>query len=96
MAKHQKTTTVSDSVPFDLSGVMLELYLLQRFGPRLTMHQLVDLLQIGYSTAVRQIRTKEFPISTYMEAGNRYADFRDVAKHLTRCREEAQERAEQE
>jgi hypothetical protein len=34
-----------------------------------------------------QISANTFPVETYLDGGKRWADYRDVAAHLDRCRE---------
>ena len=74
----------------NISGVMLEMYLLYMYGPRLDMEQLAAVLRIARSTVANRICSNTFPIRTYLDVGGRYADYRDVAQHLDRCRREAE------
>lgn len=80
--------------PGSMSGFMLEMFLLQSYGPRLTVQQLIDVLQVGRTTLYRDLAAGTFPIKTYVVNGTRYADYRDVAQHLDKCRLEAQEAAQ--
>ena len=77
----------------DMSGFMLEVYLLQRYGPRLTMPVVAEVLQVSRWTVQRAISANTFQIATYIDNGARYADYRDVARYLDKCRQEAQDAA---
>lgn len=70
-------------------GMMLELYLLYTFGPRLRIEDLGELLGWSRASVFAQLAAGTFPISTYLDTSVRYADYRDVAQYLERCREEA-------
>ena len=73
-------------------SLLTEAFLLERYkSPRLTMIQLAEVLRYkSRSTIYNKINDGTFPIPTYKgENGGRYADARDVAEYLDRCREEA-------
>ena len=68
-------------------SLLTQAYLLERYGPRLNVDQLAQVLQMARQTINNQISDGSFPVPTYRAAGKRFADFRDVAKHLDECRE---------
>lgn len=63
-------------------------YLLERYGLRLSMEQLAEVLGIKVNTIYNQVSAGTFPVKTYLD-GHRYADYRDVAAHLDECRARA-------
>jgi len=60
-----------------------------RYGARLGISQLADALGIAEQTIYNQIAKKTFPITTYVDGGKRFCDYRDFAKHLDVCRDRA-------
>lgn len=70
-------------------SLLTQAYLLERYGPRLTVEQLAEALQIGKSTIHNRIGKETFEIPTYLDCNTRFADVRDVATYLDACRERA-------
>lgn len=68
---------------------MLQAYLLDKYGPRLDMEQLGEVLGRDQKTILNQISANCFSVPTYIDGRKRWADFRDVAEHLERCRSAA-------
>lgn len=68
-------------------SLLTQAYLLEKYGPRLNVDQLAQVLQMARQTINNQISDGSFPVATYRAAGKRFADYRDVAKHLDECRE---------
>lgn len=58
-----------------------------KFGLRLGVEQLAEVLGITKGAIYNQLSAGEFPVKTYLDGGRRYADYRDVASHLDKCRE---------
>lgn len=58
-----------------------------KFGLRLGVEQLAEVLGISKGAVYNQLSAGEFPVKTYLDGGRRYADYRDVASHLDKCRE---------
>lgn len=70
-------------------SLMTQAHLLDRYGPRLNMDQLAEVL--GYtskSTVYNKITAGTLEVKTYVDGG-RWADYRDVAEFLDRLRETA-------
>lgn len=65
-------------------------YLLDKYGPRLTMQELAEVLGIAHGTLRNRLSAGTLKVRTYYDGGTRYADFRDVAEYLDRCREPTQ------
>jgi predicted DNA-binding transcriptional regulator AlpA len=70
-------------------SLFAQAYIIERYGLRLNMAQLADLLGVKRRTILNRISAGTFPIPTYLDGAMRYADHRDVAEHLDRCRAEA-------
>lgn len=68
-------------------SLMTQGYLLEKYGPRLSVDDLCSVLGLTKSTINNQISAQAFPIPTYREFGRRWADYRDVDAYLERCRE---------
>lgn len=60
--------------------------LFDRYGPRLNMDQLSDMMQIAPTTLYNQISAGSCPVKTYREGKARFADVRDVAEYLDQVR----------
>lgn len=58
-----------------------------KYGLRLGVEQLADVLSISKGAVYNQLSAGEFPVKTYLDGGRRYADYRDVAEHLDKCRQ---------
>lgn len=69
-------------------SLLTQAYLLEKYGPRLTMDQLAEVLGIAVNTIYNQASAGTFKVPTYLD-GRRYADYRDVAQHLDDCRQAA-------
>lgn len=70
-------------------SVLMQFLVAEKYGPRLNMDQLAELLGIARGTLHNQVSAGKFPIATYLDQGRRWADCRDVAAHLDACRERA-------
>lgn len=68
-------------------SLMTQAWILDKYGPRLSVEQLAEILCISRSTINNQICQNVFPVATYREVGKRWADYRDVDAYLDRCRE---------
>jgi hypothetical protein len=68
-------------------------FIFERYGPRLSVAELAELLKLARGTILNQISAERFPIATYVDAGQRWADYRDVAAHFDACRGRAREAA---
>lgn len=61
---------------------LLQAYLLDRYGPRLTVAQLAEAIGMPVGTVRNRISDGTLGVRTYKDAGRRWADFRDVATYL--------------
>lgn len=69
-------------------SLLTQAYLIEKYGPRLSMKQLAEVLGITVNTLYNQRTSGTLAVPTY-EDGQRWADYRDVAKHLDDCRARA-------
>jgi hypothetical protein len=70
-------------------SLLTQAYLLDTFGPRLTIDQIAQVLGLKAGTIYNQVSAQTFPVRTYVEGGKRFADYRDLAEYLDVCRERA-------
>ena len=68
---------------------MTQAWLMDKFGPRLSVDNLAQVLGMARSTINNQISEGNFPVPTYRDNGKRWADYRDVDAYLDKCREAA-------
>lgn len=76
-----------------MSSIFMQAIVAERYGPRLNIEQLAEALGMAKGTINNQVSAGTFPIPTYVDAGRRWADCRDVAAHLDACRERARKAA---
>lgn len=67
------------------------LYLMDRYGPRMKMEQLAEVLGLTPHTLLQRIARADLGIATYVDGKMRYADTRDVAEYLDFKRAEARQ-----
>lgn len=72
-----------------MSSLFTSMLLVEKYGRRMTMEQLAAELGITRGSIYNQISAGTFQLPTYMDAGKRWADCRDVAAHFDACRERA-------
>lgn len=68
-------------------SLMTQAWLLDKYGPRLNVDQMAEVLGIAKATVNNQIYEGAFPVATYRDANKRWADYRDIDAYLDRCRE---------
>lgn len=64
-------------------------YLIERYGPRLTIPQLAEVLGCAEKTLRNRLSEGKVDMPVYNDNGVRCADYRDVAQYLDECRERA-------
>jgi hypothetical protein len=74
-------------------SLLTRAYILEKFGPRMTMGQLATLLAMSEGTIRNQVSAETFPIPTYKEGAARYAAYDAVAEYLDEMSKKARERA---
>ncbi len=65
-------------------------YLLEKYGLRLSIPQVAEVLQVSESNVVNKLAEKRFPIPSYRD-GKVWFDYRDVAEYMDKMREMALE-----
>ena len=72
-----------------MSSLVTQAFIVERYGIRLSVDQLAAVLGLSKGAVYNQISAGTLPVKTYLDAGKRWADYRDVAEHLDACREQA-------
>lgn len=70
-------------------SLLNQAYLIEKFGPRMNIEQMADVMGIAQATIYNQISAGRFPIKTYVEGKSRFADVRDVSEYFDQCRSRA-------
>lgn len=67
-------------------SLITQAFIVERYGLRLNVDQLAEVLGISKGAIYNQISAGTCPVRTYIDGGKRWADYRDVATHLDECR----------
>jgi predicted DNA-binding transcriptional regulator AlpA len=70
-------------------SLITQVMVAEKYGLRLNMEQLAEVLGLAKGTVYNQTSRGECPVKTYVDCGKRWADFRDVAEYFDRVREQA-------
>lgn len=70
-------------------SLITQAFVVERYGLRLDMKQLAEVLGIKPGTLANWISAGACPVKTYLDGGKRWADYQHVAEHLDACRETA-------
>jgi len=70
-------------------SLLTQAYMLEKYGPRMNVDQMAEVMSISPNTIYNQISAGKFPIKTYVEGKLRFADIRDVVEHFDQCRSRA-------
>lgn len=68
-----------------MPSLVTHMLVVEKYGLRLGMDQLADVLGIKKASLYNAISAQACPVATYMDQGKRWADSRSVAEHLDRC-----------
>lgn len=71
-------------------SLLIQVYLLEKYGVRLSLSELAEELGISINTVRNQLSKETFPIPTYLDGGQRFAAVEDVAAHVQACRARAE------
>jgi hypothetical protein len=77
-------------------SMITEMWLLEKYGPRLGTEELAEVLLVTVKTLGNKLYRGEVPIPTYKDHGKVVADFRDVAEYIDKRRAEAKAMAQRE
>lgn len=72
-----------------MTSLVTQMIVAERYGLRVGAPQLAELLGLSKGALYNQISSGRFAIPTYLDAGKRWADYRDVANYLDKCRQTA-------
>lgn len=70
-------------------SLLTQAIIAEKYGLRLTMDQLAEVLDTKRTTIYNQVSAGTFAVPTYVDGNKRFADFRDVATYLDECRDRA-------
>jgi predicted site-specific integrase-resolvase len=70
-------------------SIFTQALVFERYGARLDLDDLAQLLKVQKTTIYKHRGLGTFPIPTYQEGKLIFADYRDVAEYLDRCRAQA-------
>jgi hypothetical protein len=70
-------------------SLLTQAYLLEKYGPRMNIDQLAEVMSLSPATIYNQVSAGRFPIKTYIEGKQRFADCRDVCEYFDVMREKA-------
>lgn len=74
-------------------SLLTRAYILEKYGPRMTLAQLAQLLLMSEGTIRNQISAATFPIATYKEGSGRFAAYDAVADYLDEMSAQARRKA---
>lgn len=69
-----------------MSSLVSQMVIFEKYGARLNVEQLADALGITKGALYNQFSAGTCQVRTYLDAGKRWADFRDVADYLDQMR----------
>jgi predicted DNA-binding transcriptional regulator AlpA len=70
-------------------SILTQAMIFEKYGPRLGIPQLAELTSMKPKTIYNQVSAGTFPIKTYVDGGQRWADYRDAAAHFDSLRAQA-------
>lgn len=70
-------------------SIVTQAIIADKYGLRLTVEQLGECIGLARNTIYNQLAKGEFHIPTYLDGGNRFCDYRDVAAYIDDCRARA-------
>jgi excisionase family DNA binding protein len=90
-------TTLEDArdAPRPSRGLMTRAAILDRYGFRLTMEQVAEVLKLSVGTVYNLASSGELRIATYKDSNRRFASYQAVADYLDLIDEEARQKAEE-
>lgn len=66
-------------------SLLTQAMIFERYGPRLGVEQLAEVLGVSKGALYNQFSAGTCPVKTYLDQGKRWADCREVARHLDDC-----------
>lgn len=72
-----------------MASLVTQMFIAEKYGLRLDTKQIAEVLGIARASVLNKISDKTLPLKTYVDGGQRWADYRDVAEHIDNCRRSA-------
>jgi len=70
-------------------SLVTEAFIFEKYGPRLNAEKLAEVLGLTKPALYNQLSAGACPVKTYLDAGKRWADYRDIARYFDEIRETA-------
>ncbi|MCX7179474.1 MAG: hypothetical protein NTX56_12130 [Proteobacteria bacterium] len=70
-------------------SLLTQVYLMEKYGPRLSLDALAEALGSTKNTLYNQISQGTCPVPTYVDGGKRWAAMEDVAEYFSAARRKA-------
>ena len=70
-------------------SLMTRAYLLEKYGPRLSMEQVAEVLGLHIGTLYNMVSSGDLKLRTYKESTRRFASYQAVADYLDSMDEKA-------
>jgi predicted DNA-binding transcriptional regulator AlpA len=70
-------------------SLLTQAFIVEKYGIRLNADKLAEVLGLTKPALYNQISAGTCPVKTYLEAGKRWADYRDVAAYFDEVRKVA-------
>ena len=67
-------------------SLLTQVFLMEKYGPRLSLDDLAEVLGSSKNTLYNQISQGTCPVLTYIDGGKRWAAVEDVAKYFSEVR----------
>lgn len=67
-------------------SLVTQAFIVEKYGLRLNAEQIADILGVTKAALYNQISSNTCPVKTYLDAGKRWADYRDVATYFDEVR----------
>lgn len=76
-----------------MSSLITQMFVAEKYGLRLGIEQLAEVLKITTRALYNQISSGKCKVRTYLDGAKRWADYCDVAEHIDARREMARRAA---
>lgn len=70
-------------------SLVTQAFIFERYGPRLNAEQIAEVMGITKPALYNQISAGTCKLKTYLDAGKRWADYRDAAEYFDEARKVA-------
>lgn len=70
-------------------SLLTQAFIVEKYGFRLGVEQLAEVFSLAPKTIYNQVSAGSFPVPTYVDGGQRWADARDVAARFDELRRQA-------